>query len=466
MKLASHTIIIDHYPTSDQHLVYHTRTQALVKIDQGLKEVLKGLGSGNDIPADASRNLTRLRSMGIVVRDEQEERAQLKSHMDQLKYSYDQACLVVTILTTYACNFKCVYCFEEASRVHEKMDSSTQELVISWLKRKMERFGYKKLYVNYYGGEPLLNLDAMDCISSRMKTWCESRAIDFVMSMQTNGFLLTPAIVQRYKKFNLQSIRISVDGVKEDHDGNRPLRGGGGTFERIMKNIEDCVDQVKIHISVGHKKDDIAPIKRLLDYFEDKGLLHKMGRFIFSPINPTLGPQGNPGAIRGGECMGNSDDKILERMTQKINDLLDSKGIKNPKSGMATATCSLTRENGGATIDQQGRIYTCNTLLGHPEFAVGDVRQDALNKQGREFRDLDVWKQCPVDCTYLPMCSGGCRIMSFVGGYKNFKVAACKKSYLNKMAPVFIKRDYDRMMVQKENEVKEENERLESTKIL
>ena len=44
--------------------------------------------------------------------------------------------------------------------------------------------------------------------------------------------------------------------------------------------------------------------------------------------------------------------------------------------------------------------------------------------------------------------------MSFVGGNKNFKVAACKKPYLNEMAPEFIKRDYDRIMAQKQEEKK------------
>ncbi|MCK5013842.1 MAG: SPASM domain-containing protein, partial [Candidatus Omnitrophica bacterium] len=101
------------------------------------------------------------------------------------------------------------------------------------------------------------------------------------------------------------------------------------------------------------------------------------------------------------------------------------------------------------TIDQQGRFYRCNSLLGHPEFAIGDARHDEFNETQKEFRDLDVWKQCPVDCAYLPMCSGGCRLMSFVGGNKNFKVVSCKKDYLNEMAPEFIKRDYDRMLAQK-----------------
>lgn len=85
-------------------------------------------------------------------------------------------------------------------------------------------------------------------------------------------------------------------------------------------------------------------------------------------------------------------------------------------------------------------------MLGHAEFAVGDVSVDELNDTGIEFRDLDVWKQCPTDCTYLPMCSGGCRLMSFLGEHRNFKVAACKKPYLNAMAPEMIKRDYQRLM--------------------
>jgi uncharacterized protein len=457
MKISSHTIIVNDYPQPGEYLLYSTRTQAMVKIDQDLRAALDRLHPAiNEFEPQHRSSLEHLHRLGMLVRDEQEEQEKLRGHLNQLKYDYNKSIFAVTILTTYGCNFKCTYCFEESSRTTVKLDFATQEKVIEWLKRRMERLGYQKLHLNYYGGEPLLNPKAIEHISGVMKAWCESKGLGFAMSLQTNGYLLTPELVDNFKKLNLASVRISLDGVKEDHDRFRPLRGGGGTFERIVQNIADCVDKIPIGISTGFEHGDVDPIERLLNYFEERGILKKLGNFIFSPIHPTLGPAGQAEAIRGSECSCNTDNGLFAKAVRRINQLLDEKGIQNPKSGMSTSTCPLTRENGGVTIDQEGRLFKCNSLLGHPELSVGDVFHDEFNEKGAEFRDLDVWKQCPVDCTYLPMCSGGCRLMSFVGGYKNFKVASCKKPYLNQMAPEFIKRDYEKLMAQRKPNPPEE----------
>lgn len=451
MKLSCHTIILDNYPNVGEYLVYHTRTQAMVKIDRDLKDVLDHLGqNGNTFNPRHNVHLEQLRQMGIVARDEQEDFVKLKSHLHQLKYGYDKSFYGVTILTTYGCNLGCVYCFQENTRSTVKMNPRIQEQVLGWLKRRMERLGYQRIYINYYGGEPLLNPGAIECISSEMKKWCASKGLGFSFGIQTNGYLLTLPKVEEFKKIGLRRVRVSLDGVKEDHDRSRPLRGGGGSFDRIIKNIIDCAGKIEIAISMGYRDNDLRPVERLLDYLDDLGILDKLGgQFLFSPVIPTVGPKGDAGAIRAPECMRYAQDDKLAEAARKVADLMKRKGLPN-KSGMATATCPLVRENSSVTIDQEGLLYRCNPLLGHPEFSVGDVSHDEYNETHKEFRDLDVWKQCPTDCTYLPMCSGGCRLMSFVGGNKDFKGVSCKKSYLDEMAPEFIKRDYERMVAQKQ----------------
>lgn len=443
MKLSNHTIIVDHYPRWDQHLIYNTRTQALVKIDEDLKQRLLNLNEdGNLMNFGSNEEFKYLYRMGIIVRDEWDDQQKLKSHLNQIKYDYDNSVFVATILTTYGCNFKCTYCFEESSRSTQKLDFQTQDHVIAWLKSRLEKFGYRGLYLNFYGGEPLINPQAIDHIAGTMKQWCEENKVQFTFGLQTNGYLMTPAIIDRFKQLNLVRVRISLDGVKEDHDRYRPLRGGGGTFDRVIANIEDCVDKIEIGISVGYDQSDVTPIEKLLKYLDEKGMLQKLGQFIFSPIIPTLGPDGEAQAVRGSECMCNSSDENLAKSIGRINQLMAHYGLPN-KSGLMTSLCPLTRENSGVTIDQKGRLYRCNSLLGHEEFSIGDVTRNEFNETQKQFRDLDVWKMCPADCTYMPICSGGCRLMSFLGN-QNFNVASCKKPYLNKMAAEFIKKEYDR----------------------
>ncbi|MBN1869180.1 MAG: radical SAM protein [Candidatus Omnitrophica bacterium] len=456
MRLSNHTIIVSHYPRPGEHLLFSTRTQAMVKIDQDLRDILGSLERyGDDLSLQRAEDLRRLHTMGILVQNEEEEQAKLKNFFHQLKYGYNRAVFPVTILTTASCNFKCVYCFEESSREGGNLDFETRELVIGWLKRRVERLGYKGLVLNYYGGEPLLYPQAIEHISSEMKQWCRSKGLNFAVTLQTNGYLMTPEAVAKLTALGLKRVRVSVDGARERHDRNRPLRGGGPTFDRIIRNIQDCADKLEICVSMGYEKDDIGPIAALVEYLDELGVLHKLGEFICSPIIPSLGPKGRPQAIRGSECMFNQEDHMMAAAVGKIKELMDRHHLKYT-CNMSVNACGLVRENSGVTIDQHGRLFRCNSLLGHPEFAVGDVRHDEFNETQKEFRDLDAWKQCPVDCTYLPMCSGGCRLLSFVGGNKNFKTVSCKELYLNEMAPQFIKRQYEQTQAQKK-ELEQEN---------
>jgi uncharacterized protein len=320
------------------------------------------------------------------------------------------------------------------------MDFETCDHVMNWLKEKMLTFHYRKLHITFYGGEPLLNKPGLEYIASHMKQWCESRGLEFQFLLQTNGYLMTPEIVDKYLALGMNSVRISVDGVDDDHDHNRPLRGGGKTFETVVKNIAASADKVKIGISTAFDKGQTDNVERLLNYFDELGLLPKLGRFIFSPLHATLGPKGEAEKIQNSSCLCNYEDETLLKANRRIRELMEQKGLPT-KSAMSVSICPVTRDNAGVTIDQHGRIYKCNSMLGHPELSTGSVRDNQYNDKHREFVNLDVWRQCPQDCTYLPMCSGGCRLSSFLKN-KNFKVPSCHKPYLNKMAPEIIKAEY------------------------
>jgi uncharacterized protein len=273
-----------------------------------------------------------------------------------------------------------------------------------------------------------------------MKRWCESRGLGFNFMIQTNGYLLTPEWVERFLTLGLKQVRVSIDGIGEDHDKNRPLRGGGGTFEVIMNNIMASYEKVPIGLSVGFDKGDIRPIERLLSYCKDKGILRKLGRFIFAPIHATLGRRGEKEKIQNVHCACNYEDESLVQANRKIRELMISHGLEI-KSVMSTTVCPLMRENSGVTVDPLGRIYKCNSMLGHPELSVGHVKKHKFNQQHRTFVNLDVYRQCPQDCVYMPMCSGGCRMSSFLKN-QNFTTPSCHKTYLDQMAPEIIKQEY------------------------
>jgi len=444
MQFSFHTITIPDYPNPREYLLYNTRSQAMVKINHELKDLIDHFGHPDyfALRFQYADDIVKLHTMGILAESEAEDLSRLKSHMDQVKNAVDTKVFIVTILTTYACNFKCVYCFEESSRTNEKMSMLTADQSMDWIKSKILNLGYQSLLLNFYGGEPLLNKPVLEYVAASMKAWCSRQGISFKFMMQTNGYLMTPEVVDRYKEFGLKQVRISLDGVGEDHDKHRPLRGGGSTFETIMKNITASCEKLPIAIAVSYDKGNINPIERLLAYCHDKGILKKLGRFVFSPLHPTLGPDGQTEKIQNAHCACNYEDDALVQSNRKIRELMAAYGLEM-KSGVSTFVCPVTRHESGLTIDQQGRLFKCNSMLGHPELSTGHVKDNDYNKQHETFIHLDVYNQCPQDCAYMPMCSGGCRLSSFLKN-QNFRTPACHKPYLNKMAPEIIKQEYQK----------------------
>lgn len=454
MQSSRFNIFVADYPNPGEHLVYNARTQALVKIGQPLRDTLDRLRTLDVVPPDQVKDLFNLFKMGIIVKDDADENERFERFIEQKKYGIDRSHFIASILTTYNCNFACTYCFEESTRTsNQKLDRKTSDAAIAWLKKKIERHRMKQLVLNFYGGEPLLNQPELEYISLEMKPWCEARGVEFKVMLQTNGALLTKDLVRRYKEFGLYKAKVSLDGTREVNDKNRPVRGSGkGTFDTVVQNVIDAVDEIQVSIAMGYDNGDPAPVLELMEYFDGIGILKKLDGLTYSPIHPGLGPKGHAEELVSPQCMSNYDtDKILGA-DRAIKAVMKEKGMR-VKSGLSVTMCPVTSGDSGVTIDTQGSIYKCNAMLGHPELAVGTIYEDEYNDTHKKFLSADNWKKCDADCPYAPICNNGCRLFAFFKE-KDFTAKSCERAYMDKFVPQGIKLEYENRMKRKSEAVK------------
>ena len=80
----------------------------------------------------------------------------------------------------------------------------------------------------------------------------------------------------------------------------------------------------------------------------------------------------------------------------------------------------------------------------YPQYAVGNVAQMEYNDKLKEFTGIRAWEKCPDNCTFLSVCSGGCRIMA-AAQHGNLEDIYCEKKSIVKMAPELIRMDYARL---------------------
>ena len=453
MKLSKYSLWVHDYPNPEEHLLYNTRTQALLKVDSAFKEVLERLEDPSlRVSEKQEKDLQDLFRLGVVVRDEADDRQRLERFMEQKKYGIDKAVFMATILTTYNCNFACTYCFEESTRASsQKLEPKTGDAVVVWLKRKVEKLGVRSLELNFYGGEPLLNQPMLEDIASRMKTWCEERGTAFKFMMQTNGALLTPELVDRYMKLGLARVQVSVDGTKEVHDRQRPMRGSGqGTFDVVIGNLMAVADKIKVGIAASYDKGDPSGVIELLDYLDSIGLLKRLTKFSYSPIHPTLGPKGHTEQLVSPGCMSNYETDTLLRANAAIKQAMERKGLFT-KSGLSASMCPVTTGDGSVTIDTQGLIFKCNAMLGHPELAVGSIHEDEYNERHHSFMAADAWKKCDADCPYVPLCNTGCRLFSFFKS-GDFSAKSCERSYMDRFVLEAVKKEYQNQLASRKRQ--------------
>jgi len=438
MKLSKFNLWVKDYPAQDEYLVFNSRTQALVKIGQELKNILDSIDGLRE-----KENLAALKENGIIVEDEEEENAKLRDFFRQLKYEARALPFEVTLLTTYSCNFRCVYCFEESVKENVFLDKDTSSAIVRWLIKFAQKKDLRRIFLVFYGGEPLLNIPPIYDISRDLMQWAEKKGIEFGFGIITNGSLVNPHLIDKLLTVGLKKIRISIDGNREAHNAKRPFADGSPTFDLIINNIKSVIDKVNVGIAGNFDLQNFQSIPKLLDYLKEEGLLYKLQNIDFAPLSPRLGPKGNPAAIELSDCLLYIGKEGLFKEVLSVKRELMRRGIKI-NTGLAINACSLTMQDIGITIDPKGVIYNCNALVGYPEFSIGNV-QEGFNQRYQEFLDIDAWEKCPQDCPYIPMCQGGCRFFSYLEN-KNFTDLSCKREYLDRIVPELIKLEYEKLV--------------------
>ncbi|MDD5194557.1 MAG: SPASM domain-containing protein [Candidatus Omnitrophica bacterium] len=444
MKLSKFNIWVEHYPKEGDYLVYNSRTRALIKINSELKNTLDGLEkfAMEDSSLVVKGQLGALKENGIIVENEKEEEDKLAEFFRQLKYDYNSLPFEVTILTTYACNFRCIYCFEESVKDDIFLDKDTSDSIISWLMRKAEEKKFRRIFLVYYGGEPLLNIRPIYDISWHLAQWSLKNGVDFGFGIISNGSLINPDLIDKLLTVGLKEIRITIDGDRDAHNKKRPFSDGRPTFDVIINNIKSVIDKVKVGVAGNFDRENFASIPQLLDYLEKEEILYKLSKIDFAPLSPRLGPKDNPAAVELGECLSFvGKDGLFNEVLAVKKELMRRRIAVN--TGLAINACSLIMQEGGITIDPKGVLYKCNALVGYPEFSMGNVKDDGFTAESKSFLNIDAWNKCPKDCPYIPMCQGGCRFYSYLEN-NNFSDLSCKREYFNRITPELIKLEYDK----------------------
>ena len=223
--------------------------------------------------------------MGFLVDCENDDSMAVESHFK--KVWEDTSVLRATVLTTYSCNFECVYCVEEGVKKPVCMDEKMALETVEYIEQKFRAHGSRKIAVYFYGGEPLLNMQAIRTVARSLADFGRANNVPFTFGFNTNGALLTPEVIAELKPLGLIWATITIDGPREVHDRNRPFKNGRGSFDAIIANLKAIDGLAHLDINVNFDQSTVGQVPALLDYLKEADQSSKIGKVVFTPITPT-----------------------------------------------------------------------------------------------------------------------------------------------------------------------------------
>jgi uncharacterized protein len=425
-------------PESNEVFLMNTLTDAQLIVSKDIAGLLDRLSDAPEslapeaLDADEREALVALTEHGFIVKDRQTDRQALDKFFLDLREDTSQ--LRVTVLTTLQCNFACDYCFQgdhgDYNKTADKMSPDTSAQVAAWIEARLDELKPEKLTITFFGGEPLVNLPALYDLAERAHAMAKQRGVALMIGIISNGLLLTEELVDRLLPLGLSYVKITLDGDRDTHNRMRPLRGGQGTFDKIIENVRKVAGKVRIAIGGNFDAESVESFPALLDFLKAQDFSDKLVKVAFKPVIREKAAAVPKGVIPltvvtdkplAGTCMtaagagGSSVCDTCSFVDEQLSHLRDETKKRGfpTVDGVHMGPCEIHKKH-AYTIGPNGALYACPGFTGEASLSTGhiDDRKESWRMSAAErFEHLAAWHNCG-DCAFIPVCAGGCSVAS------------------------------------------------------
>jgi MoaA/NifB/PqqE/SkfB family radical SAM enzyme len=193
---------------------------------------------------------------------------------------------VVQLTLTNRCQCNCEHC--GVSKLREAIKGELTVKQIDLLFRDFKLAGC--LVVDLFGGEPTLRRDLFEIIE-------RGKSYGFIMSLETNGYVIDRAYMERLSAAGLDQIYLSLDDYRaEIHDR---IRRKKGSFERAVRALElGAKTGIVMHVSTVPQTREFftnGDINRFMQFVLEHGaekVRLLLPRFVGHSIHEGCGPLG------------------------------------------------------------------------------------------------------------------------------------------------------------------------------
>lgn len=260
----------------------------------------------------------------------------------------------VSLVLTHDCNLGCGYCYTGAKfrkRMPREIASKGLDLAFG--------DGAAEVQLSYFGGEPTLEIELLLDVAREAKERAERAGKRLVQTVTTNGTLLDEKKLARLYELDVY-LALSIDGVREAHDGNRPQMGGAPSFDATYRAL-------KLLVAAGKPFETISVITPF-----SARMLGESVAFLFDEgvprvsLNPCYEAAWDDDALAAWEAGLKSAAQTMAKWmrggrTVSVS-VFDNKILAALKGGLGGEDkCKLG--DGFVAVSPDGHLYPCERLV-------------------------------------------------------------------------------------------------------
>ena len=301
---------------------------------------------------------------------------------------------------TDMCNLNCCHCGSNCTSENKKVLSF--DVIKKVMNDVSNKYNANEIMICLTGGEPMLHPDVFDIIKYAKK-------LGFVVGMTTNGTLIDECNAVKLLKSGINTISVSIDGLRETHDC---FRGVKGSYERAFCGIEN-LKKVGLEpevVTVIHKN-NIDQLENLYKMFKDCSIY----RWRLINIEPI-------GRANDSNLFLNKEEynrlfNFIEIKRLILNDKIDvSYGCSHflgydKEHELRDFYFECIAGTKVASIASNGDIVACLDIERRRELVQGNAYQDSFSdiwiNRFKEFRINKALKsKVCKNCKYINVCRG------------------------------------------------------------
>ncbi|MCL2593539.1 MAG: radical SAM protein [Defluviitaleaceae bacterium] len=389
-------------------LIFNTITSLFSIMDvpsQNIYENIEKININTVENDEDKRNISLMKKAGYIIDKNINELDCLNLMAKAQRFS--NKTLSLTIATTMDCNMACPYCYE--NRVEKYMTEEIQEAVYKFSENYIKMNNCKNLGVTWYGGEPLMNKDAIYNLSEKFIKLCEELEISYAAGIVTNGALLDRETGERLKEYKVSFAQITIDGMPEFHNKRRILRDGRDSFDIIVNNIESCKDLFNISVRINVDKENLSSLDELTNFFYNEKKWVNSPSFYLAPVRDD----NDDYDVTKTTCFYGNEFSSIDMENLKKKSQYDRNSIKYAAYPRVRGNFCGGDSLSGFVVGPDGYLYKCWNEADHIDKNIGSVTNGlSFNGEHTKWLLIEPQDKC-LECKFYPICRGGCPLKYF-----------------------------------------------------